>query len=685
MSRLRLNNLSITWKFVLWFLFVALVPLTIATYISYQSSRSVLREEVTKNLLAVAENKANQIESYLNNKKENIIMLSNMSDVILAMEKFDKAFDVSKKADSPEYIAVDEEYRPFLSYYQNSFGYSDLFLIRTYGDVIFSVVRKKSLKSIYTDSPYKDSQLAKVFIKANMSKQTEISDFEYFPQINSGAVFIASPVFKGGDVIGVLVAQLGNEGVVKLVQDYSGLGKTGEITIGAKIDNEIMYIAPLRFDRDAAFKRKIPVGSNGESGLQKAVNGERGSGVSIDYRNKEVMSVWRHLPAFRWGMAVKMDTKEVFSMAKQLRDILLRISFVLLVIVVIMAIVIARTVSSPIRDLTFTAKKIADGGLSARVKVASSDEIGVLAKSFNQMTDKLVEAKESVEQKKVEVEEQKKMLEEVNKELDSFVYTASHDLRAPLRGISSFASFLEEDYSNKLDEQGKDFLKEIREGTDRMNQLIEDLLMLSRISRIKNPYEDTNINELLRSVIKRIEFDIKDKKVDLRIQESMPTIRCDRIKLSEVFLNLVNNAIKFSSKNNKENPIVAVGYLDEGQSHKFYVKDNGIGIDPKYHSQVFGLFKRLHTSKEYEGTGAGLSIVKRVVDDHGGKIWIDSGLGKGATFYFTIPKDLSEKKKKIGEILVEDGLISEEQLKEKLRQQGIKDTPPEYKGPIQNV
>ena len=152
-----------------------------------------------------------------------------------------------------------------------------------------------------------------------------------------------------------------------------------------------------------------------------------------------------------------------------------------------------------------------------------------------------------------------------------------------------------------------------------------------------------NISELVASVVDRIKFDIKDKNVDLQIQENMPTISCDRIKMAEVFLNLINNGIKFSSKENKgARPRVNVGYVDDGAQHKFFVKDNGIGIDPQYHSQVFGIFKRLHTDKEYEGTGAGLSIIKRIIDDHQGKIWIDSKLGSGATFYFTIPKDLNE-------------------------------------------
>ena len=236
--------------------------------------------------------------------------------------------------------------------------------------------------------------------------------------------------------------------------------------------------------------------------------------------------------------------------------------------------------------------------------------------------------------------EEKKNLEKVNLELDSFVYTASHDLRAPLRGISSYATFLEEDYNDKFDEKGKDYLNGIRKAAGRMDELIEGLLTLSRLSRIKNPYQEVNFKDLLDSILQRIEFDIRELKVDLRIQTNLPTITCDRIKIGEVLLNLVNNAVKFSSKNNKEHPKVEIGYHDKKKAHEFYVKDNGIGIDPQYHQRIFGLFEHLHLADQFEGVGLGLNIVKRVIEDQGGKVWVESALGKGATFYFTIPRSL---------------------------------------------
>ncbi|MFC1807324.1 ATP-binding protein [Candidatus Omnitrophota bacterium] len=668
------RGFPITSKFILWFLIISLIPLIVATYISYNSAQAVLKKEISNSLIAVADNKVNQIEAFLDKKVDDVNTLSHMSDVIYALDKLDEAYDKYKK-DSPEYIAIDQEFRPFFTYYQKTYGYEDIFLIRAHGDIIFAVNKKDALKPIYR-KPYKDTELARAFLKSNISTQTEISDCEFHPADNNGAIYIAAPIFKAGDVVGAVVAQMGTEGLFKLAQNYSGLGKTGETIIAAKIGQEITFLAPLRFDADAAFKRKITIGSKDGLDIQKAVSGKKDLGINIDYRGEEVLSVSRHIPSFRWGMAVKMNTEEVFSPAGSLRNTLLIISLILLILVILAAVIVASTISRPIRELTKISGEIAGGDLSARAEVMSSDEIGDLANTFNLMTDKLVKAKANVEQKKAQVEEQKKMLEKVNKELDSFVYTASHDLRAPLRAISSFSSFLKEDYFDKFNDEGKGYLKEIYEGADRMDKLIGDLLELSRISRIQNPYEEVDIRSLIDSVVKRIEFDIKTNKVDLKIGQGIPVVTCDRIKISEVFLNLINNAIKFSSKNPKDVPTVEVGYVDDIQYHKFYVKDNGIGIDPQHHEQVFGIFKRLHTMQEYEGTGAGLSIVKKVIDDHGGKIWIESKLGEGATFCFTIPKTLKREEKKLGEILIEDGAITKDQLSMGLKKQGISELEP---------
>ena len=305
----------------------------------------------------------------------------------------------------------------------------------------------------------------------------------------------------------------------------------------------------------------------------------------------------------------------------------------------------------PIQQLVRATGQVAAGDLHVKVPVSSVDEIGELAMSFNTMVDdlkRLIQKERELAAARQEVEAERKKteelqvayheLEQANLELDSFVYTASHDLRTPLRGISSFAGFLEDDYRESLDDKGRHYLTKIRRGVQLMEQLIDDLLTVSRVSRQHRELEDVSVNELVESLRERIETDITQYKVNMVVQPDMPRIWCDRIKMAEVLVNLINNAIKFSSKNTNRDPLVEIGCREDGDRYRLFVKDNGIGIDPQYHRRIFDIFERLHTSSEYEGTGAGLSIVKRVIDEHYGSIWVESSPGEGATFFFAIPK-----------------------------------------------
>jgi len=316
----------------------------------------------------------------------------------------------------------------------------------------------------------------------------------------------------------------------------------------------------------------------------------------------------------------------------------------------IIAILIILSISRPLKRLEDAARRIGDGNFDIEVNVKAKDEIGNVGEAFNTMTKKLFEYKQAIESKNDQLaknlkitEDQKKDLEKVNKELDRFAHTVSHDLRAPLTGIAGYGAYLVKNFKEKLDERGKGCLEGIERSANRMNALINDLLALTKISRVKNPYEDISVSEIVNPILERLEFTINELDAKVIIQDNLPTIRCDRIKLGEVFLNLINNAIKFSSKNTKENKnqlTVEVGCNDKENVYEFFVKDNGIGIAKEHHGDVFGVFKRLHNVREYDGTGAGLSIVKNVVEDHGGEVWIDSQAGDGATFYFTIPKKL---------------------------------------------
>ncbi len=305
-----------------------------------------------------------------------------------------------------------------------------------------------------------------------------------------------------------------------------------------------------------------------------------------------------------------------------------------------------RSFSLPLKELVTAAKQIGAGNFKVNLDTQRRDEIGEVSEAFAVMTLQLEEFKTEIEKQKdilmwhLELtKNQKQDIEKVNTELDRFVHTVSHDMAAPLTGIEGYGAFLEQHYMDKLDEKGQRSLVGLRRGTKRLTAMIKDLLALTRISRIKNPYERVDIRGLLDTVLERLEYMIRENRAEVIIASPLPHVVCDRIKLTEVFDNLINNAVKFSAAKNTV-PCIEIGCTEHADNFEFYVRDNGIGVAAENHEEIFGIFKRLGDAALYDGTGAGLSIVKAGVEDQGGKVWVQSKLDEGATFYFTIPKGL---------------------------------------------
>ncbi|MGE5498007.1 MAG: sensor histidine kinase, partial [Syntrophothermus sp.] len=220
-----------------------------------------------------------------------------------------------------------------------------------------------------------------------------------------------------------------------------------------------------------------------------------------------------------------------------------------------------------------------------------------------------------------------------NKELENFAYVASHDLREPLRMLTNFSKLLASKYEGRLDTQADEYIGFITDGARRMQDLIRDLLTFARITTQPSPFAQADLNKIIQDILNDLNPYIAEGSVDVQCG-NMPVIIADPTQMKQLFQNLISNGIKFRKN---ENPVIRIQSVRGENEWVFSVSDNGIGIDREYFERIFIIFQRLHTRDEYPGTGIGLSICKRIVERHGGRIWVESEAGKGTAFYFTIP------------------------------------------------
>ncbi len=284
--------------------------------------------------------------------------------------------------------------------------------------------------------------------------------------------------------------------------------------------------------------------------------------------------------------------------------------------------------SGQILDVSITVSPVFDS--NGRIVGASS-----IGRNISERKKIEQEIKNLNEQLEERVKQRTEQLETTNHELESFSYSVSHDLRAPLRAVNGFAQLLIDNYSDTIDSKGNRYLINIKNNATRMDQLIDGLLSFSKIGRKQLTTEQINMNLLLDTVVDEIKMSDPEYKAEIEIAE-LPAVYADRMLIKQVFANLISNALKFTR--NKKKAKIKIGYMYKDGQIIYNVKDNGVGFDMHYYDKLFGVFQRLHSDDEYEGNGVGLAIVQRIVSKHGGAVWAESGINKGATFYVSLPK-----------------------------------------------
>lgn len=311
-----------------------------------------------------------------------------------------------------------------------------------------------------------------------------------------------------------------------------------------------------------------------------------------------------------------------------------------------------KQISQPILSLAETARAISERrDFSVRATRLGHDELGLLTDAFNQMLSEIQEQDQAI---RIDIERRKQVEQEIqelnaelekrvaartaeleisNKELEAFSYSVSHDLRSPLRTVDGFSQAVLEDYGAQLPEEGRRYLQTIREGAQRMGILIDDLLTFSRLSRLPLHKQTVDMAKLAGEALEELGFERKGRETEVRVAK-LPPGEGDPALLKQVWMNLLANSLKYTRK--RKAAIVEIGCAREQSEDVYFVRDNGTGFDMQYAHKLFGVFQRLHRADEFEGTGVGLAIVQRVVHRHGGRIWAEAAIDRGATFYFTL-------------------------------------------------
>jgi signal transduction histidine kinase len=352
-----------------------------------------------------------------------------------------------------------------------------------------------------------------------------------------------------------------------------------------------------------------------------------------DRPDGEVIAYMMPIPGSRWMVAVELSETLILEAAGRFLYWIIGIGALLILTGSLIAWLISRNFTGPLDRLMRAAGDIEAGDYSALsgIDTHRRDELGKLALSFNSMAARVHHVQEELEHK---VESRTQELEAANKELEAFSYSVSHDLRAPLRAVSGYTMMLKEDYDASFDDEARRITENILANVKMMGRLIDDLLAFSRLGKREVRRQPVDIRGLAEAAVADLSAVSPTEKFRIDVAP-MPACKGDSDLLKQVWMNLIGNAIKYSSK--RDDPHIAIGSMEDTAGPIYFVRDNGAGFEMKYVDKLFKVFQRLHSHEEFEGTGIGLALVKRIVDKHKGQIWAESSPGNGAVFYFRLP------------------------------------------------
>lgn len=334
------------------------------------------------------------------------------------------------------------------------------------------------------------------------------------------------------------------------------------------------------------------------------------------------------------ALMLKTQHPEAIEAADDLRHITIGLSFRILIAALAFSYLLAMRFTRPIVELAACVRAVPLGRRVVRLPVAAHDEVGVLVTAFNELSAELAKSYETLEAR---VRDRTQELARSNAELEQFAYVASHDLQEPLRMVASYTQLLKRRYEGKLDADADEFIGFAVDGAQRMQGLIQDLLAYSRVGRQEIQRAEVEVGPVVESALSNLRKAIQEANALVIVRE-LPTVNTDPRQLVQLFQNLIGNGVKYRRPGVR--PVVRIDATATLTEWVFSVEDNGIGIDPKFAQRVFVIFQRLHGRGEYPGSGIGLAICKKIVERHGGRIWVEAAPAGGSIFRFTLPRSI---------------------------------------------
>ena len=630
---------SIKVQIIFYICLLTTIPLLFVCIVEYYSSKNAIEQRVIEQLTSIADLKKRELNNWLEERfidtsviARNKVLAAATTSLLQQRRRFENVHQLMNSETARiNYNRVLENLHALKQFYKHYNiisiidGANGEIVISTYPDIVGKTV--KYFNKYIDTLEQKEVDVRDVYT----SELTDQNCMTYFCPVCLTDPF----TLESSDVIiGVILLDVDVKNSIEpLIRNWPGMGNTGETLLVRKEENNIVYLNNLRHKEDAGLKLVCNINSTPDIPSILSASGEEGIKESMDYRNVSVLSAYRYIPTLNWGLVAKQDLTEAFAPVEQLKMRIIVLIFVCTTVVIAIGISLTNRITQPILQLAEGAKAIGSGNLDHRISITSQNEVGALAKEFNQMATKLKESYSNLEQK---VEERTAQLLRAERlaAVGELAAEVAHEINNPLGGLGNFASMLENEPENT--QQTKKYAALILEGLKRVEIIVKRLLTFSRPYSLQ--MSDKNINYIINNSIKFIEYRIEPCHITIKkdLNETIPYVYIDADNISQVLINIMVNALE-SMPDGGTLTIKTDTCKEHDNCVTVCIADTGCGIREELKDKIFEPFFTTKNKEGEKGLGMGLAISKRIIEDHHGKINVESNIGKGTTFRICLP------------------------------------------------